>query len=383
MMNIETKNNTYTLSNAETKGGYIQYTATDQQGYKLLAICVLTKTISKSYFFDYFRNMFEILSTVSHPFIQKLIDFHLQNDLFYVFVENGDKTAFSAIKSGKGLVEFEAGSIFVPLIDALRVLHDSNIVHLDIRPENLLYIDSGYKLSNFFMAQLVDTDTIITRYGTPNYQAPEVFQDTGSSNPKAADVWAAGLTLLTLLTGKLMFSSKEIDQNAKLEDLKRKITTQKIEIPKIFSPELNDLLELMLQPNPQNRITVTDILNHQWVKKIKVELKRISRIQNLSIGDMARRFSVIKPDKIGIVLDHMMKDVKPKVIEFCESMGCTVIETCSTILHVKSNTVHILFLIRIKDLETNTGVTIEKIYCEDQSFWYKFATNLFDTYKMW
>ena len=373
----------YLLTNQETQGGYVNYTATDKQGNRYQAIAVLTKTISKSYFLNNFRNMFEILSRVSHPSIQKIVSFTVQNEVFYVFLETSQVSAFTPINDGQSLTELEAGKIFVSLIDALALLHDANIAHLDIRPENLLLINGEYKLTNFFMSQVVDTDTLITKYGTPNYQAPEIFQETGTRNPRAADIWAAGLTLFALLTGKVMFTSYAKQQKDKFEEIRNKIKTQSKfiqQVPDIFSPELRDLLELMLQQAPQNRITINDIQKHPWVDKVKIEMKRMMRIKNISLTDYERRLSTMTSSTFEIVIDLPVELAKEKILELCDNMSCHVINLSSTSFNVKMNEPRALFSIKLKNQNfTPTYVTLNRLFCEDLTFWDRFASNFRET----
>ena len=372
----------YTLTNEVPVGAYLTYTATDKYGQEYKAIGVLTKTLSKSYFLQQFRNMFEVLNKISHPCIQKIVYFTNILDIFYVIMESSSSSAFTLIQDGNCLPELEAGKIFVSLIDAISVLHENNIAHLDIRPENLLLINDEYKLTNFLMSQLFDADTLITRYGTPNYQAPEIFQETGTRNPKAADIWAAGLTLYALLTGRVFFTSEETDPHKKFEDIKQKIKKQSKfvqQIPDIFSPDLRDLLELMLQQNPQNRITINDILRHPWVDKIRIEIKRTIRIRNISVGDIGKKLAQISNLPIEINVELPLNKAKETILNFCDNMGCNVINLCSTEILVHYNDPRAIFSIKFAENSfASTHVTVTNMFSEDYTIWNKFVINFRD-----
>ena len=372
----------YVLTNEIPVGAYVTYTATNKYNQEYLAIAVLTKTLSKTYFLQQFRNMFEVLNKFSHPSIQKIVYFTNIMDVFYVIMESSDVSAFSLIEDGTSLTELEAGKIFVSLIDALSILHENNIAHLDIRPENILLINDEYKLTNFLMSQLVDTDTLIPRYGTPNYQAPEIFQETGTRNPKAADIWAAGLTLYALLTGHVFFTSEEEDPSKKFEDIKKKIKLQSKfiqQIPDIFSPDLRDLLELMLQQNPQNRITINDILRHPWVDKIRIEIKRSIRIRNISIGDIGKKLAQISNLPIEINVELPLNITKERILDFCDNMGCSAMNVCSTEILVHHNDPRAIFSIKFNENGfLSTHVTVTNMFSEENTIWNKFVINFKD-----
>ena len=93
------------------------------------------------------------------------------------------------------------------MIDVTLYLHNNNIVHRDIKLQNMLITDGeAIQFIDFgFSKKLNDDDEYLKEFcGTPNYIAPEILKREKYS-PKEADIWALGVSLFKLLTGKFPF----------------------------------------------------------------------------------------------------------------------------------------------------------------------------------
>lgn len=92
-------------------------------------------------------------------------------------------------------------------------MHDHRIVHRDIKPENVLLCAHGAKLADLGVAHFFEDDDADSKAGllrktegTPHFLAPEALQASGAAfSGYAADVWALGVTLYTMLNGHLPF----------------------------------------------------------------------------------------------------------------------------------------------------------------------------------
>ena len=97
--------------------------------------------------------------------------------------------------------------ILVQICQAIKHLHTRQIIHRDIKLENVMLSEEGSgctaKLADFGLAeQLVDGQSIRqTKAGTPSYLAPEIVQ--GQSYGTASDMWSLGCLIYVLLTAKL------------------------------------------------------------------------------------------------------------------------------------------------------------------------------------
>lgn len=97
------------------------------------------------------------------------------------------------------------------------------------------------------------------RCGTPAYIAPEILQDMGYDGD-AVDVWSAGVVLYAMLYGNFPFKA------ANVEELETLIVQGEYTLPEDISVEARDLIAKILRPNPQQRLTITEILAHGWMK---------------------------------------------------------------------------------------------------------------------
>lgn len=148
-------------------------------------------------------------------------------------------------------------------------LHRHHIAHRDIKPDNILLgKDNNVYLSDFGVSQLFesDNDHILSSDGTPAYAAPEIVMGKGQYSAMKADVWAFGVTMYTILYGVCPFTSPSI------LELNEHIVTKPIDysIHAGMNADCDyddaiDLLQHMLDRNPDTRISAKDICQHPFV----------------------------------------------------------------------------------------------------------------------
>jgi serine/threonine protein kinase len=150
------------------------------------------------------------------------------------------------------------------LLLALNCVHRNNIIHRDIKPENIyLTSDDILKLGDFHLAIKCD-DNIKKHYhqcvGTPYYVAPEIWKKE-KYNYKV-DVWSLGILIYELMALHLPFFSHEINE---LENL---ILNGKYEyLPECYSDELVNLVDSMINVDPDHRPDIIDIMEMNIIKK--------------------------------------------------------------------------------------------------------------------
>lgn len=181
---------------------------------------------------------------------------------------------FERIQSRKvsTFTEREASNIIHSICSAVNHLHTKNIAHRDIKPENLIYSERGndgiIKLIDFGFARCIDSNSdsySSTPVYTPYYSSPESL--SCGSYDKSCDVWAIGVIIYILLSGYPPFSStsgKPISPG-----MKERIKAGKYNLT---GPEWNrvseaakDLIRRCLKPDPVERITIDEIMNHKWI----------------------------------------------------------------------------------------------------------------------
>lgn len=169
---------------------------------------------------------------------------------------------FNHVFKHGALPEEEAVRLFRQVIAGLGFCHRFNICHRDLKPENIL-LDSwqNIKLADFGMAALQPNGHWLkTSCGSPHYAAPEITYGNPYRGDRA-DIWSCGIILFALLTGYLPFEGHDVPSTLK------KVRLGKYRIPDEVSYEAADLIQRILQPRPEHRLTVQEIFDHPLLKK--------------------------------------------------------------------------------------------------------------------
>ena len=167
-----------------------------------------------------------------------------------------------------------ARTYFQQLISALEYLHQNEIAHNDIKPENIT-LDGMYniKLADFGCAvSLSRKKTFTSLVGTSKYFPPEMHQGLGYEGA-AYDLFATAVTTFCMVLGHMPFAkATELDTlYSLLMKGKSRIFWRNHEalfaekLPKMaISSDFQDLMTKMLDPNPQRRLTIEEIKSHPW-----------------------------------------------------------------------------------------------------------------------
>eukprot|EP01112_Ceratiomyxa_fruticulosa_P013845 TRINITY_DN391_c0_g1_i1.p1 TRINITY_DN391_c0_g1~~TRINITY_DN391_c0_g1_i1.p1 ORF type:complete len:470 (+),score=87.17 TRINITY_DN391_c0_g1_i1:161-1570(+) len=163
------------------------------------------------------------------------------------------------------LPEFTARVSMKSLFLAVDYLHDRGIVHRDLKPENLLYPtkeSSELKLADFGLSKYsTETDGLETPCGTLAYSAPEITN--GRVYKKSVDMWSCGCILYFMLFGRPPFYSENE------EEMFEKVSRGGWSFPthpiSVVSPIAKDLIQRLLEPNPDKRYTAKQALTHPWI----------------------------------------------------------------------------------------------------------------------
>ncbi|XP_061497333.1 calcium/calmodulin-dependent protein kinase kinase 1 isoform X2 [Anopheles gambiae] len=218
-----------------------------------------------------------VLKKLDHPNVVKLVevlDDPLEDSLYLVFelVQQGEVLS---IPTETPLSEERAWNVFRDVLLGVEYLHYQRIIHGDLKPANLLLSDSGsvkvadLGVCNEFLGEDAAMNNGSTA-GTPAFRAPEtLLPGQHFYNGKAADIWALGATLFSLVHGNVPFIATSVP------GVYEKIKNDPLEFPancssaaaSTISEELRDLISRMLDKDPQQRITLPQIKEHPWMTK--------------------------------------------------------------------------------------------------------------------
>ncbi|KAJ3679143.1 hypothetical protein LUZ60_017154 [Juncus effusus] len=207
------------------------------------------------------------MKLIKHPNVIRMFEVMASKTKIYIVMElvTGGEL-FDKIASRGKLKEDEARKYFQQLINAVDYCHSRGVYHRDLKPENLLLDASGVlKVSDFGLSALhqqqVREDGLLhTTCGTPNYVAPEVINNKGYDGAKA-DLWSCGVVLFVLMAGYLPF------EETNLVSLYKKINKADFSCPAWFSTSVKKLIKRILDPDPQTRITIAQVIENEWFKK--------------------------------------------------------------------------------------------------------------------
>ena len=207
-----------------------------------------------------------IMYSLKHPHIVKLYNHFEDEDNFYLVLELAEGgTLWQRLARYKSFDEPTSAQYLREVILAVQYLHarDPPVIHRDIKPENLLLDKTGrdgsIKLADFGWSNFFNSDRTRNTYcGTLDYLAPEMITQSGHTT--SLDLWNLGVLLFEFLTGTAPFQANT--QTAVFE----KILKVKIAFPKNFPPLAKDLIYKLLKVNPEERLSLEEIVDHPWLQ---------------------------------------------------------------------------------------------------------------------
>lgn len=163
-------------------------------------------------FINRFAQEVEVIAHLQHPQIIPVYDFGEHGDLIYIVMAymRGGTLADRIEGAPKGLRDEETIRIFDLICKGLDYAHAKDVVHRDLKPNNILMDENNHPyIADFGLAKLTEgkielTNTMMT--GTAAYMAPEIAQSGKST--KRADIYSLGIILFEMLTGRLPFQGE-------------------------------------------------------------------------------------------------------------------------------------------------------------------------------
>ena len=213
-------------------------------------------------------NEVRILASVKSNFVvsYKEAFFDEKDNTLCIIMEFADRGDLyqKIVQHKKSAIFFEESDIwriFIQLVKGLKSLHDLKILHRDMKSANVFLFSNGSaKLGDLNVSKVAKRGLGYTQTGTPYYASPEVWKDKPYDNK--SDVWSLGCVLYEMITLRPPFRAQN------MEGLFNKVCKgQYNRIPDKFSDDLFQVVQFLLQVNPNSRPSCEQILNHPIVQK--------------------------------------------------------------------------------------------------------------------
>uniref|UniRef100_A0A673YS86 Serine/threonine-protein kinase PLK n=1 Tax=Salmo trutta TaxID=8032 RepID=A0A673YS86_SALTR len=247
------------------KGGFARcYEMTDLSNNKMYAVKVIPQSrVSKPHQRDKITNEIELHKTLHHKHVVKFSHHFEDQDNIYIFLELCSRKSLAHIwKARHTLTDPEVRYYLRQIISGLKYLHNRGILHRDLKLGNFFVNENmELRLGDFGLAAKLETveQRKKTICGTPNYLAPEVLNRQGHGTE--SDVWSLGCVMYTLMCGNPPFETLDLKETYKC------IKEVKYNLPSTLSPAAQKLISGILQKDPSDRLTLDQILNHQFFTK--------------------------------------------------------------------------------------------------------------------
>ena len=182
----------------------------DGQYTKEVAIKLVRTGFDTASVIERFRSERQILASLDHPNIARLLDGGTTDDIPYLVMELIEGERVDTYCDAQKLSITERLQLFRQICTAVQFAHQRLVIHRDIKPSNILVTNDGVpKLLDFGIAKLLDptstAETTMARPMTPEYASPE--QIRGEPITTASDVYSLGVVLYQLLTGRSPYTA--------------------------------------------------------------------------------------------------------------------------------------------------------------------------------
>ncbi|GAB4833867.1 Serine/threonine-protein kinase ATG1c [Ancistrocladus abbreviatus] len=243
-----------------------------------------------------------ILKQINHPNIIRLHDIIEVPGKIHLVLEycrGGD--LFMYIQRRGRVLEATAKNFMQQLAAGLQVLRENNLIHRDLKPQNLLLSSnddkSVLKIADFgFARSLQPRGLAETLCGSPLYMAPEIMQL--QKYDAKADLWSVGAILFQLVTGKTPYTG-----NNQIQLLQNIIKSTELHFPQDIdelSSDCIDLCQKLLRRNPVERLTFDEFFNHPFLSQMQPS--EVFSIGSLKMADRYREESS-QDDCLPFLLD--------------------------------------------------------------------------------
>lgn len=266
------------------------YKAKDHILSRFVAIKVLKQEFSEDgSFVTKFRAEAQSAAGLEHPNIVNIYDVGSENGLYYIVMEYVEGITLKTYIEKKGQLSFkESASIAIQVARGIEAAHNKNIIHRDIKPQNIIISTDGkVKVTDFGIAKATSSNTISSDVmGSVHYASPE--QARNGFVDGRSDIYSLGIVMFEMVTGRVPFDGDTTVAVA-LQHLQEEIAR-----PSIYAPDLPISFEKIIlkctQKTPDRR--------YQTIEELLTDIRR----------------SLAHPDEDFVTIAPLVDGGKTKVI---------------------------------------------------------------------
>jgi serine/threonine protein kinase len=246
---------------------------------------------------DHLKREVQLLSSIDHSNIMKMVDCYEDCDFVHIVTEQYtggelfDKIIDNTTKDGC-LSEAKAAKIIKSLLESVAYLHEHDIVHRDIKPENILFDskgeDSDIRLIDFGLSRRHENGEapMSNPVGTSYYMSPELLK---GRYDRATDLWSVGVIAYIVLCGYPPMNGN--DDREIFEAIRKGHYSFPSEGWSNKSDEAMDFIKCLLRRDPRKRFTAQEALMHPWLKQ---------SINVVASCGSRRRLSLLRRNRVGM-----------------------------------------------------------------------------------
>ncbi|XP_042565380.1 testis-specific serine/threonine-protein kinase 1-like [Clupea harengus] len=294
----------YTQGISLGEGSYAKVKSSYSEHLKRnVAVKIINKQKApKDFLVNFLPRELDIMACLNHRNIVKTYEiFEASNGKVYIVMELGVQGNLLEFIEFRGALPPEfCKKLFRQICHAITFIHDKDIVHRDIKCENLLLDkDFNLKVADFgFSRRLTYSDAGAmelskTFCGSEGYAAPEVLQGV-PYDPKLYDVWSMGIVLYVMVCGSMPFDDSNVKKMIKVQKAHRLTYPRSV----VISPLCKELIYRILHPDPKKRMKVVECLEHSWLQEEcdATESSKVCQNDNCEKRNIIKAEPEVEPD---------------------------------------------------------------------------------------
>lgn len=214
-------------------------------------------------------NLYQVFEMASEMVL--VLEFAAGGEIFNQCVADREDEAFT---------EEDVKRLMRQILEGVLFLHQNNVVHLDLKPQNILLTSSSplgdIKIVDFGLSRMVSSHQELREImGTPEYVAPEILNYEPIST--ATDMWSIGVLAYVMLTGISPFLGED-KQETFLNISQLNVSYSEEELQQLDQAALT-FIQMLLRKQPQDRATAEQCLKHPWLQSLQHQVtKKVQEI---------------------------------------------------------------------------------------------------------